>query len=73
VKRKEYTGGTSISDPTAGQNGSAGIDPLLTPATGPATRADKAGAWFLTALIILASTASCYFLLSLTFEHTPSR
>ena len=59
------TGGTSISDPTAGLNKS-NIAPgsVVT----PATHGDKIGAWFLTVVIALASLAGCFFLWSPSFE-----
>jgi mannan endo-1,6-alpha-mannosidase len=62
------TGGTSISDPNAGFNGSS-VDPgsIVT----PATHGEKVGAWFLTVLIVLASVAGCYFLWSPSFELRP--
>lgn len=62
------TGGTSVSDPTAGLNKS-NVDPgsVVT----PATHGDKVGAWFLTAIIVLASVAGCFFLWSPSFELRP--
>lgn len=59
------TGGTSVSDPSAGLNKSS-ADPgtFVT----PATRKDQVGAWFITVVIALATFASCFFLWSTIFE-----
>jgi mannan endo-1,6-alpha-mannosidase len=59
------TGGTSLSNPTAGYNASS-VPPgaVIT----PATKADKVGAWLLTAIIILATVWACWFLWSPAWE-----
>ncbi|KAG9229150.1 glycosyl hydrolase family 76-domain-containing protein [Amylocarpus encephaloides] len=53
------TGGTSISDPTAGKNSSA-IPPGAI--IDPATKSDRAGAWVLTVLIVLMCVGMTVFL-----------
>lgn len=62
------TGGTSISDPTAGRNRSLTDPGSIIP---PATQGDKVGAWFLTAVIVIAAVAGCYFLWSPSLELRP--
>lgn len=59
------TGGNSPSNPTAGYNAS-NIPPgaVVT----PATKADRAGAWLLTALFSLATLYAWYFMNTDTFE-----
>lgn len=64
------TGGTSVSDPTAGKNKSnSGIDPgsYIT----PATRSDKVGAWILTVILVLITIVASAFLWSPSFEQRP--
>lgn len=59
------TGGTSVSDPSAGQN----ITDILD-GTGiaPATQGGRVGAWILTVLILGSIIAGCYFLWSPSWE-----
>ena len=64
VQLTNQTGGTSVSDPTAGLNKSSNLGEVIT----PATHGDKVGAWFLTAIIAMASLAGCFFLWSPSFE-----
>jgi mannan endo-1,6-alpha-mannosidase len=59
------TGGTSVSDPTAGHNSSA-VPPGAE--ITPPTKADKAGAWFLTAFIVVMGVWTCWFLWSSAWE-----
>lgn len=61
------TGGTSTSDPTADINKTTGASSLDTAVT-PATYGDKVGAWFLTVILVLASVAGFYYLMSPSFE-----
>lgn len=63
------TGGTSISDPTAGHNYSA-VPPALV--ITPPTTGDKAGAWFLTAFIAIMAVWTCWFMWSSAWELEPS-
>jgi mannan endo-1,6-alpha-mannosidase len=62
------TGGTSVSDPTAGKNKSSSFVPEVIT---PATHSDKVGAWILTVVIILATIAANAFLWSPSFEQRP--
>jgi mannan endo-1,6-alpha-mannosidase len=59
------TGGTSISDPTAGFNAS---DTSGFINTAPVTKGEKAGAWFLTVVLILVTIMGLWFLNSNAFE-----
>ncbi|KAL3418202.1 Mannan endo-1,6-alpha-mannosidase DCW1-like protein 1 [Phlyctema vagabunda] len=59
------TGGTSISNPTAGHN-TSDTPPLLS--YEPVNRADRIGAWFLTGFIVVATLWSTYFMVSRSFE-----
>ncbi|KAF4635288.1 hypothetical protein G7Y89_g2804 [Cudoniella acicularis] len=58
------TGGTSASNPTAGQNSTLGT---IAPPTPISTR-DRAGAWFLTVFIALMATWSIWFMWSTAWE-----
>ncbi|EHK97818.1 putative Mannan endo-1,6-alpha-mannosidase DCW1 [Glarea lozoyensis 74030] len=59
------TGGTSISIPTAG-------NPIPPTPVVPATKKDRAGAWFITVLIALIALFMCYFMWTEAFEHSAS-
>jgi hypothetical protein len=59
------TGGTSVSIPTAG-------NPVAAAPVTPASKKDKAGAWFITVLIALISLFMIYFMWSDSFENSPS-
>lgn len=60
------TGGTSISDPTAGHNSSA-VPPGAE--VSPPTKSDKIGAWFLTAFIVVMAVWTCWFMWSTAWEQ----
>lgn len=62
------TGGTSISDPSAGTNTSNSEPGSIVT---PPTNGDRVGAWIVTALVLVASVASCYFMWSTSFEVKP--
>ena len=60
------TGGTSLSNPTAGMiDPTDNIDDLINK---KATKADKAGAWFITVLLVILTVAACFFLSMSSFE-----
>jgi mannan endo-1,6-alpha-mannosidase len=59
------TGGTSISDPTAGHNSSA---VLPAQRITPPTKREKAGAWVLTAFIAIMAVWTCWFMWTSAWE-----
>jgi len=59
------TGGTSISNPTAGHNSSA-VPPAKR--ITPPTSGEKAGAWLLTAFIAIMAVLTCWFMWSSAWE-----
>ena len=59
------TGGTSVSNPTAGYNASSTPSGVIIT---PARKADRAGAWFLTAVILAVSGWTCWFMWSTAWE-----
>lgn len=63
------TGGTSVSDPTAGTNKT---DVVPGTVVTPATTGGRVGAWILTILLIGSSVVGCYFLWSPSWEMRPS-
>ena len=59
------TGGTSLSNPTAGYNASNVPPGAVIP---PAHKADRVGAWFITAVMIVAVLWTCWFMWSSAYE-----
>ena len=64
------TGGTSVSDPSAGTNISNIVPGSVIP---PATNSDRVGAWFLTAIIVAASGVACYLMSASVFEQISTK
>ena len=57
------TGGNSTSNLTAGLNKTTDVN-IPGDIVGPITNGDKAGAWFLTFILVLTSVTGCYFMSS---------
>ena len=64
------TGGTSVSDPTAGVNTSNDIPGSIII---PPTNSDRTGAWFVTAIILVSSAAACYLMSATVFETASAK
>ena len=64
------TGGTSVSDPTAGVNTSNDIPGSIII---PPTNSDRTGAWFVTAIILVSSAAACYLMSATVFETVSAK